>query len=405
MKENDGVIERLNCSWPILKGVVAAGTVIPNFGDQTVLHAGPPIKPEHMNGPMRGAVIGGLVYEGFSRAAAAALLDSGSLDLHPCHEFGVVGPMTGIVTRHMPVWVVEDKVYGNQAYATINEGLGKVLRFGASDDDVLARLKWIEETLAPLMNEVLEIHGGLELKPFLAEALRRGDEMHNRNKAATASFTREFAPDLVRKAGRDAVPVLEFLERNDHFCLNISIACSKCSTDAAQEVGQGTVVTAMTSNGRDFGIRVSGLGDRWITAPAGRAKGNYFPGYSEEDAALEMGDSYISEVVGLGGFALAAGPAIASFVGGKASEFLQWTELMYSITVAEHEQFRIPALDFRGVPLGIDVCRVIETGILPILNSGIAHKQAGKGQIGAGISSPPIECFQEANNLITELAQ
>ncbi|MEJ7669611.1 MAG: DUF1116 domain-containing protein [Casimicrobiaceae bacterium] len=362
----------------------------------TVLHAGPPIKAAELVGPMRGAVIGGLVYEGVPREEATDLLERGRICLRPCHDYGFVGPMAGIVTASMPVWVAEDATYKHRSYSTLNEGLGPVLRFGANGEEVIARLRWMQEVAAPLLDKALRRRGPLELKDFLAEGLGRGDELHNRNKSSTSSFVRELAPHIAAVGGRDAEAVFDFLRRNDHFCLNISIAASKCSAIAAHDAGTGSVVTVMAANGREFGIKVSGLGDQWFTAPANRAKGNFLAGYTSADAACDMGDSYISEVVGLGGFAMAAAPAIAAFVGGKPSQFASWTDRMYQITLAEHEQFRIPALDYRGTPLGIEVGLVLKSGVLPVLNSGIAHKDAGVGQVGAGITHPPARCFELA---------
>lgn len=396
MPHNAHLIERFQRSEPRLIRIARAGDVLPWLDEVSFLHAGPPIEVTRVPGPMAGALTGALVLEGHPQAEAEHLLSRGLVRLRPCHDAGFVGPMAGIVSRSMPVWVVRDAVFGNQSYATLNEGLGRALRFGAFDAPVLARLSWISTVLAPVLDDALSRRGPLDLKPFLAEGLRRGDELHNRNKATTAAFVREFAPHIAAAAATAAEPVFEFLRTNDHFCLNLSIAASKCSSDAAHALGDGSVVTAMAANGREFGIRVSGLGDRWCTAPAGRARGRYFEGFGESDSCRDMGDSYVSEVVGLGGLSLAAAPAIASFIGGRPSEFPCITRQMYEITLSEHEQFRIPALDFRGAPLGIEVGRVVETGILPILNSGIAHKAAGVGQIGAGITHPPMACFQEA---------
>ena len=405
MTGNDAVIERFQKSRPRLIGIVRADEAVRDLDELTVLHAGPPIEFANMNGPMRGAVIGGLVYEGRERKEAEHLVETGQLKLVSCNDVGFVAPLAGVVTRSMPVWFVEDETYGNRAYSNLNEGLGRVLRFGANDDKVVDHLKWMERVLGEVLQQAIERHGPLDLKEFLAEGLRRGDECHNRNKASTSSFVREFAPAIDGIAHPETTSVFEFLRDNDHFCLNLSIAASKCSADAAHAAGLGSVVTAMASNGHEFGLRVSGLEDRWIRAPAGRTEGAFFEGFSAEDAAFDMGDSYISEVVGLGGFAMAAAPAIASFVGGTPTKFAKWTEEMYRITLAEHEQFRIPALDFRGAPLGIEVERVVEQGVLPVMNSGVAHKQAGMGQVGAGLARPPMTCFRDALDALSHAGQ
>lgn len=389
-------VDRLVQSRPMLVAVVRAREVSPHLAAGGLLHAGPPLGADRPPGPMRGALVGALILEGTERDIAESKVDASDLELAPCQDHGFVGPMAGVVSASMPVFVVRDAEHGNYAYATLNEGLGRTLRFGANEDAVLERLRWLGEGLAPQLERVLLARGPIALKPLLAEGLRRGDELHNRNKATTAQFVRDLAPDLVETAGSGALETLRFLRDNDHFCLNLSIAASKCAADAAHSTGQGPIVTAMASNGVDFGIKVAGLGDRWFTAPANHATGQFFGDFTAADAAADMGDSYVSEVVGLGGFAMAAAPAIASFVGGTPSEFAQYTHQMYEITQTEHPDFRIPTLDYRGVPCGIDISKVVDTGTLPVLNSGIAHQDAGVGQIGAGITSPPVECFREA---------
>jgi len=349
---------------------------------------------------MRGAIVGGLIYEGLARDRdeAERLAASGRVAFEPCHHHDAVGPMAGVMTSRMPVWILENATFGNRAYCTLNEGLGRVLRYGAFSPDVLERLRWIETELAPVLGQALAAHGPVDMKSLLAQVLQMGDEGHNRNRAGTSLLIRELAPHLVRldEPRERLAKVLSFMHANDHFFLNLSMPASKCTVDAARGIEGSTVVTAMARNGTDFGIRVSGLGDRWFTGPAGKVEGLYLPGYGPQDAAPDIGDSVITETAGIGGFAMAAAPAIVKFVGGSPADAIAYTLRMYEITVAENDVYQIPSLDFRGTPTGIDVRKVVETGILPAINTGIAHREPGIGMVGAGLVRPPESCFKDA---------
>jgi len=348
---------------------------------------------------MRGAVIGAILYEGWADSpdAATTLADSGGVTFAPCHHFNAVGPMAGIVSPSMPVVVVENAAGGNRAFATLNEGLGKVLRFGAYSAEVLDRLRWMGETLGIALRRALRARGPVDLKSITAQALQMGDECHNRNVAATSLFTRIIAPALARTATSEvAARVLEFLEANNHFYLNLSMAASKATLDSAHGLADSTVVTAMARNGVEVGIRMSGTGDAWFTAPAPVPDGLYFPGYGPAVANPDLGDSAITETAGLGGFAMAAAPAIVRFVGGTPEDAIGYTTRMYGITLARNADFGIPALGFAGTPTGIDARRVVDSGVLPVINTGIAHRAAGIGQIGAGIARAPLACFAAA---------
>lgn len=385
---------------PVLRGVAAAGEILPKMGERMILHAGPPVAWRDMCGPMQGAIAGAILYEGWARDAqgAQALAASGEVAFQPCHHHGAVGPMAGIISPSMPLWIVEDAARGARAYSNFNEGLGKALRFGAYGPEVLARLAWMRETLSPALEKALEALGGIELKPLVAQALIMGDEVHNRNAAASSLFLRRLAPALARARLRedDLAQVLEFIAGNEHFFLNISMALCKVSLDAAHGVAGSSMVTAMSRNGVEFGIRVSGLGERWFTAPAGAIDGLYFAGYGPPDAARDLGDSSITETAGLGGFSMAAAPAIVKFVGGTPDDATANSLRMRHITLGESNVFQLPALDFRGAPSGIDVRKVVDTGIEPVINTGIAHRQAGIGQIGAGLTRAPLACFSQA---------
>ena len=398
--------QRIMKAHPYIIGIGSAGSDIPNMTKHTILHAGPPVKWENMSGPLRGAIIGGLIYEGLAKDEdeAIALADSGKITFDSCHHHNAVGPMAGVVTYSMPVWIVENKTYGNKAYCTLNEGLGKVLRFGAYQQEVIDRLNWMENTLAPILKSALELCGEIDLKAMIAQVLQMGDDGHNRNKAGTSLLIRELAPfvALTNYSDKDKSNVLKFMNSNDHFFLNLTMPASKCTLDPLEDIKYSTIVYTMARNGTEFGIRVSGLGNRWFTAPAEMVDGLYFPGYSEEDANPDIGDSVITETCGIGGFAMATAIPIVQFVGGTPADAMNYTKQMYEITQGESQTYKIPVLNFRGTPTGIDIRKVIETGIRPVINTGIAHKNPGVGQVGAGIVHPPMKCFEDSLEAFVE---
>ena len=385
---------------PKLAGIGIAREVLPGMERRMILHAGPPIAWARMCGPMRGAIAGAIVYEGWADSPDAArnMAASGDIAFEPCHHHGAVGPMSGIISPSMPVWMVSDAASGTHSFSNLNEGLGKVLRFGANSPEVIARLKWIEKTLAPVLRAGLQGLGELELKPLMAQALHMGDEVHNRNVAASSLFLKRLVPALLRSGANahDVADSIDFIAGNDHFFLNLSMAACKAMLDAAHGVARSSMVTAMARNGVEFGIRVSGLGARWFTAPAPVVDGLYFSGYTKKDAAPDLGDSAITETAGVGGFAMAAAPAIVKFVGGSAQDALAHTLAMTHITLRRNGAFTLPALDFAGTPACIDARRVVDTGILPVINTGIAHREPGVGQIGAGVTRAPLACFTQA---------
>jgi len=389
----------LNAS-PVLRGIGSVRETLGKMGERTLLHAGPPVAWRDMCGPMQGAIVGAILYEGWAREAKTArqLAASGEIVFAPCHHHAAVGPMAGIISPSMPLWIVENAATGTRAYSNFNEGLGKALRFGAYGPEVLARLAWMQKTLAPALAKALELLGGIELKPLVAQALIMGDEVHNRNAAASSLVLRHLAPALARARlpADELAQALEFVAGNEHFFLNISMALAKVSLDAAHGVAGSSLVTAMSRNGVEFGIRVSGLGERWFTAPAGAIDGLYFAGYGPADAARDLGDSSITETAGFGGFAMAAAPAIVKFVGGTPEDATANSLRMRHITLGESNVFQLPALDFRGAPCGIDLRKVVDTGIEPVINTGIAHREAGIGQIGAGLTRAPLGCFTQA---------
>jgi len=385
---------------PVLQDIGIAGEVLPNMGKRMVLHGGPPIAWERMCGPMQGAIIGAILYEGWAANLdeARALAASGDIPFEPCHHHDAVGPMAGIISPSMPVWIIVNTVHGNRAFCNMNEGLGKVLRFGAHSPDVIARLQWIEKVLGPTLQAGIRILGGLDLKPLMAQALHMGDEVHNRNVAASSLFLKRIIPALLKTSlsHTEISAAVDFVAGNDHFFLNISMAACKAMLDAAHNIPGSSLVTAMARNGVEFGIRVSGTGDRWFTTQAPVVDGLYFPGYTKADAAPDLGDSAITETAGVGGFAMAASPAIVKFVGGTSQDAIDNTTAMTHITLGRNGAFTLPPMNFAGSPAGIDVRKVVDTGIQPIINTGIAHREAGVGQIGAGITRAPLACFTQA---------
>ena len=397
---NRVALDRLLAAQPVLVDVRPALEVVPGMTRGTVLHAGPPIAWERMSGPLRGAVAGALVYEGLAatKEDAERLAASGEIRFDPCHHHAAVGPMAGVMTASMPVFVMENRAAGNRAYSTINEGLGKVLRYGAYAPEVLDRLRWFRDGLGPALGDAIRSGGGVDIRALIGQAVQMGDECHNRNRAASALLIKALAPAIAALdlPAAERARILTFAGGNEHFFLNVGMAACKAALDAAHGVPHSTLVTTMARNGTDFGIRVSGTGDRWFTGPADTPQGLFFPGYGPEHANPDIGDSAITETAGLGGFAMGGAPAVVQFVGGTPADALRYTRLMYEITLGESTAYRLPALDFRGTPTGIDVRLVAQTGILPQINTGMAHREAGIGQVGAGLVKPPRICFDLA---------
>ncbi|HJS20003.1 MAG TPA: DUF1116 domain-containing protein [Anaerolineales bacterium] len=398
---NTVAVNRLMEARPILKAVASARDVIPGMKDNLFLHAGPPIELARMSGPLRGAVIGAMLFEGIAKSEteAVSMVERGEVEFDSCHHHGAVGPMAGVTSASMKVYVVENAEHGNKSFSNLNEGYGKVLRYGAYSEEVLKKLHWMNDVLGEALAEALSSSNGIDLRALIAEALHMGDEGHNRNKAGSLLYLKLISPLIAKVVKDDAVEseVLQFLGDNALSVLNPVMAACKAMADAAHGVEGSTIVTTMARNGTDFGIRVSGLEEKqWFTAPAEIPVGLFFSGFTQDDANPDIGDSAITETAGIGGFAMATAPAIVTFVGGTPKDALNATLEMYEITFAESKYFTMPSLDFRGTPTGIDIRKVVELGITPRINTGIAHKNAGVGQVGAGLVRPPIEIFEQA---------
>ena len=399
---NRSVIAKVVASQPVIKDVVPAKSVIKELNEgKVILHAGPPIQYENMPDPVQGSCVGAALFEGWASTEEEArkILASGEVTFIPCHHVKAVGPMGGITSANMPVFVVENTTDGNEAYCTMNEGIGKVLRFGAYSKEVVDRLLWMKNVLGPTLGKAIRTLGGLNVNPLVAKAIAMGDEFHQRNIAASLAFLKEVSPVITKMEmdDKDRYDVIKFLADTDQFFLNIMMATGKAVMDGARQITDGTVVTAMCRNGVEFGIRISGMGDEWFTAPVNTPQGLYFTGYDGEDACPDMGDSAITETLGVGGMAMIAAPAVTRFVGaGGYEDDLRTSTEMTEITIDRNPNFIIPNWNFQGTCLGIDARLVVEKGITPVINTGIAHKIAGYGQIGAGTVHPPIECFEKA---------
>lgn len=399
---NQAVVDMMAAGQPILTDVAQGHEFIPELDPsrKVLLHAGPPVAFADLPDTTQGACVGAALFEGWADTVEdARRVVATDVTYIPCHEVNAVGPMGGITSAHMALIKVENATYGNVAYSTMNEGIGKVLRFGAFDDEVVTRLRWMRDVLGPSLSAAVRLAGGYPLAPVMARALTMGDEMHQRNIAASALFAKDMAP-LLAGAGLDTsvvVDVSAFLARTDQFFLNLAMAACKASADASRSIEAGSVVTAMCRNGYEFGIRVSGLGDRWFTAPVNTPTGIFFTGYDQSQACPDMGDSAILETLGFGGMSMIAAPGVTRFIGaGGFSDALAISEEMSEIVVGHNPAMPIPTWDFQGAPLGIDVRLVVQTGITPLINTGIASRIAGVGQIGAGTVRAPLGCFTAA---------
>lgn len=398
---NREAVERIVASRPMLVGFEPAIDVVPGMTKTTILHAGPPIEWDRMAGAMRGAVTGALVFEGLARDVdeAAGLAASGEITLSPCHEHASVGSMAGVTSASMFVHVVENRTHGNVAYTNLSEQMAKILRMGANDETVIARLNWMRDVLGPILSEAMTHAREIDLRLLLGQAMHMGDECHNRNGAGTALLVQALAPHIVKTSfsAEDKVAVFDFIASSDYFSGPTWMVLCKAALDAAHGIEYSTVVTTMARNGVEFGIRVSSQPpDRWFSGPAQPVIGPLFAGYTRDDAGLDIGDSAITETYGIGGFAMACAPAIIPMVGGTVEGAIGMSRAMTEITTGENPNITMPLLDFQGISTGIDVCRVAATGVLPVITTAIAHKNAGVGMIGAGITHPPVECFHGA---------
>lgn len=394
---NQQVLDIFRRAAPRIIDIQTARDVIPSMTDNLILHSGPPIQWEVMCGPMRGAILGAVVYEGLAGTLdeAERLCDSGQIRFEPCHQHAAVAPMAGIISPSMPVWIVEDRVNQTYAYSNLNEGPGRALRYGANSPDVIERLHWMRDVLAPRLREAILCGGEIATFPLVREAVAMGDECHSRNRAALMLLVQTLTSGLLKTnlASNEIAEVLDFMIGRDYFFLNVTMASCKAAWLAAETVQGASIVNAFSRNGVEFGIRVQG---KWFTAPSPVVDGHYFPEFSATDANRDIGDSAITEASGLGGFAVGCAPSIIGFIGSTPDKLTETMMEMYAITTIESPHFAAPFLAGRGTPTGVDVFKVIETGICPFITTGIAHRAPGMGQIGAGRVRAPLACFEAA---------
>jgi hypothetical protein len=388
--------ERILKSRPLLVDIKPAIEVMHNMKKNSIFHAGPPIEWKRMCGPMKGAIVGTMIYEGHAESwsQAVKMIEHGEIEFSPNHDHDAVGPMAGVISPSMPVLIVKNETYGNICYGRFVENK---VQFGLFDRDAVEILKFWSETLAPGLARAIRKSRGVNLKSIMAKALHMGDELHNRPAAGTLLFASVMIPYLIEAVDRDdLVKITKYFSENEIFFLCMSMAACKAIMNAATEIEYSTLITVMARNGADFGIKVSALGNKWFIGPASMIEGVYFPGYGPEDANLDMGDSAITETAGIGGFALADSPAILSLIGGSAEDAIKYTKQMRDITMTLNDTFSLPILDFQGTATGIDLRKVLRTGILPVIDTAIAHKEPGIGMIGAGLVRPPSDAFKKA---------
>jgi hypothetical protein len=401
MTGNDGALRKIAQAAPFLVDLRPAGEVLPGIREGDFLHAGPPLEGwREACGALRGAIAATAVRSGLARdiGEAEERAASDSFRLVPAQEHNALGTFAGVIDRRTPVLVIENRASGIRACAALNEGRGKALRYGSADAETLSRLTWIETEFATVLGDAVRLSGGIDLFEIMSQALQMGDDGHSRQKAASALFLGAIAPFLLESGQPNAAVAraLRFLAQNDFFFLPLAMGAAKSTMASIEGLAGSTIVTSMAFNGLRCGIRVAGLGARWWTAPVPAIHGHYFQEYNASDAGPVIGDSEITETLGLGAFAMAGAPALARYVGGTIKEATRFTLDMYRITLAENARFRIPPLDFRGAPLAVDVRKVVESRVEPVFNTGIAHKVAGVGQIGAGYGRMPLACFEAA---------
>ncbi len=399
---NKEAVQRVLSSKPFLIDVKPAIEVLPGMNKRSIFHAGPPIEWSRMCGPMKGAIAGTMIFEGLANSwdGAVKLIEEGEIEFSPNHDHEAVGPMAGVISPSLPVMVVRNEKYGNINYGRIVENR---IQFGAFDEEAVESLRFWAHILAPAIARALakirsQGDAGIDLKSIMARALYMGDELHNRPAAGTSLFALTILPYLIETTEDKELlsQIVRYFGSNEIFFLCLAMAAGKATMNSAREIEYSTLVTAMARNGVEFGIKVSGLGNRWFTGPAGMVRGLYFPGFGSQHANPDMGDSAITETTGIGAFALANSPAILSLVGGTAEDAFKYTRQMQQITTTLNDTFLIPIFDFQGTATGIDIRKVVKTGILPVIDTAIAHKDPGIGMIGAGIVNPPMEAFKSA---------
>ncbi len=398
-KANAEVISRLNEGVPMLRGIDRSGAVVPGMGERTILHCGPAIAWNDMCDPLQRSIKAAIVAEGWAPdvGAAARRVEAGEVDLQPANEHSAVLPMATSIGPSAPVYVVENSFGGTVAYSSINQGSGKVQWFGVDNDAAVERLRFVRDTVGPVLAEAIKGKRDIDILSLAAQGVPMGDDVHMRVQATTNLFLRDLLPYLVRSKNDAAPDVATFLSGNHLMFLNVAMAAAKSLVDSVAAIENSSIVSTMARNGTTYGIRLTGKERPWFIADSPPIQDAlYYPGYGPETSAPDIGDSAVLELIGLGGPAAANSPAVAGFLGGRMANAIAATKSMQRICAGESTRFRLPILDNVGTPVGVDVRKVAELSITPAVNTGIIHKTDGTGQVGAGVAWAPIECFVDA---------
>ena len=395
---NAEVVRRLDQGVPTLLRLGTALDEVPGMGARTILHCGPPLPWAEFCDPLQRSVRAAVMAEGWSSSPeeAGRLVARGEVELGSANHHDTVVPMATALGPSAPVFVVENLRGGNRAYSGINQGSGKTPWFGVETPEAVERLVFLREAVGPVLDAAVRASAPIDVFSLVSQGLHMGDEAHMRVQATTNLLLRHLLPALADVDHSARADVARFLSSNHLFFLNLAMAAAKSVTDWAAEVPGSSVVVGMARNGTTFGIRIAGTGDRWFVAPAPQVgEALYHPGFGAEDAAPDIGDSAVLELVGLGAAAAAASPAVAAFVGGTMADAVATTEAMERICAGRSGRFKLPFLDFRGSPIGVDARKAVELQITPAINTGILHASAGLGQVGAGVARAPLACFAE----------
>jgi hypothetical protein len=396
---NRKAVDRIFAAEALIVDLKPAIKAIPGYKANLVTHAGPPIEWDRMCKVQKLAVINAIRFEGLADTPEKAdrRVRTGEVLVEPNHNYDNVSGMCGVTSASMPVFVVQDKVHGNQAYDWQQTDMTS---FGQSYEEGVKEIEFVQNTLAPVMAAAIRHAGGLNVKQLLAQGLQMGDELHGLFDATRGAFLGWILPHILRTD----FPKETLAQVGDYFntyggrwyCGNMMMGACKVMMDSARGIKYSTIVTAMARNGVEFGIKVSGMGDKWFLGPASPITGFMFPGFKVEESELDIGDSAISETRGLGGTALPSSPSQARLLGEDFQTAVNHTRAMREVSVSEDQLFRIPYMDFSGVPVGIDIRKVVQTSIVPKIDTGMAHKEGGHGIIGTGITEAPIQAFKNA---------
>lgn len=397
---NAEVLRRLDTGVPFLVGVEAAAAVVPGVEGRMLLHCGPAIGWEDVADPLRRSMRAAAVAEGWAADPAEAdeLLASGAVRLEPANLHDTVVPMASAVGPSAPVLVVEMETPDGtvRTFAPINQGPGETAWFGRDTPAAVERLLLLRDVAGPAVAEILGRTGPLDVLAVATQGIAMGDDLHMRTQAATNLLVRTWLPHVAALPDHLRERFAQFLGGNHLFFLTLAMASARALTAWAGRVEGSSIVTTMSRNGTTFGIRLAGS-DHWhVTASPPVGEALYYAGHGPDDAAPDIGDSAVLELVGLGGPAAGNSPAVAAFLGGTMADAARATETFRRICVGASSRFVLPALGFSGTPVGVDVRAVVELGLTPKVTTGILAARSGEGQVGAGVATAPLDCFVAA---------